>query len=234
MYHLSESWYLEGSADTERKRYLLLAYLHSVRTDLDAFRIAPAYPDIERRMEAWKSTLAMLREKQYELRTTSFSVNGTFPFVLRTSHTPDDHNFDHILEVLDEAVYHGMTYLDESRNRYHEAECRLQIEPVGIRSPYQDEGFWILHREGSHSYSAFQYRIGPHLPLPVPMRAVTVTPAMEWSTGLMEPDSQIMRRLRQPHWPNPAVFRVDIRAPLEYREAVLPLLQIRFARGVDA
>lgn len=231
MYPLSESWYLEGRPDPERKRYLLMAYLHSIRTDMSSLQIAPAYPDIERRMSGWKFLLQRLKSQQALLAKEIYDTSGPMQMTIRKTEIREDQSMDHVLTLLEEALTLGQSYLSLARSCYHDLKKELRIETVGLYPASTEEGYWVLHQEGTGEYSAYAYRLGPHLPVPIPERQVNTTPIATWQTTLVETDAQIMRRFRKPDWPNPAVFRVEIRRSLPQENTIIPLLQFRFASG---
>jgi hypothetical protein len=159
MTKLQENWLTDGLLDFEYKKYVLLAYLQSVKA---SFLEQKLYPEFNELILHYRNLLKLRDQKEL--------LNEQFPKELdaidREKLTLSYRKMledDEFMKVIEELVHFALpmvkSHLEAGKELYEFVEEHLEVVPVGIWSLYADEGFVLLTEQNKSYLNAYNYKM---------------------------------------------------------------------------
>jgi len=222
---LKENWLTEGLMDFEYKKYILLAYLTSVKQN---FKSAMLYPHLSDLVFHYQNLLALKENKQM--------LNSHFPKELSKADLDtirleykkmvEDDEFMKVLEdIVLYAVPQFKKMLEEGKNIYEHIEENLQISMVGLSPLRFDEGYFFLREENKREMKIFEYQITIFENATEKMRGIHTnlleTMALSLGSSLVSIKTDLIRRYKK--LPNPATYFIYSKFCFPLQESLLPV-----------
>src|SRR6478609_8732914 len=132
MNELNKNWITEGLMDFEYKKYVLLAYLNTVKSNFDALKLYPFLSDL---LFHYTNLLSIKENKKL--------IHENFPKEISKADfeklelvykkiVQDDNMMSEIEDIINFALPHIKDHLKSGKELYEEIEDKLEISPVGI------------------------------------------------------------------------------------------------------
>ncbi|WP_448518355.1 hypothetical protein [Rhodoflexus sp.] len=222
---LSPNWLTEQLIDFEYKKYVLLAYLQSVREELGAQKLYPAFAD-----------LIFHYQNLCHLRDHKNLLYENFP--QRISHADFERlqlvyksiiEDDEIMRVVEELVHYAIPLvggaLEEAREIYEYIENHLEISPIGITPLNTDKGYMFLSKAQSRDTYIYTYHITIFEDRHERFRGIHTQYVETAPLTLVQTYEHLKLSLakRFDRLPNPATFAVIAKVICPLEEALLPI-----------
>ncbi|MCS6968511.1 MAG: hypothetical protein RMJ44_07530 [Cytophagales bacterium] len=232
---LSPNWLTEHLIDFEYKKYVLLAYLQSVREELKAQRLYPAFADL----------IFHYRNLCY-LRDNKTLLYENFP--QRISHADFERlklvykrivEDDETMRVIEELVHFSIPLigeaLEEAREIYDYIEGHLEISPVGITPLNTDRGYMFLTKATENNTRIYTYHITVFEDHHERFRGIHTqyleTAALTLTQTYEHLKLNLARRFA--HLPNPATFAVIAKISCPLEESLLPIARRALVKHIS-
>lgn len=159
MAHLANNWFTQHPVDAEHKRYILLGFLKKLRGDFERHALYPGLGELQ-----------FHYQNLMELRAKRELLIANFPKQLQGLQAADlKLVYEHILSDDDlfvelERIIQQSLPLMESSLRfgsavYEELEEQIEMEPVGVHSLYQHEGYLFLQLKNNSNLFIYRYQL---------------------------------------------------------------------------
>jgi hypothetical protein len=225
MKKLDPNWLTEGLIDFEYKKYVLLAYLKSVKDEFNGRKLYPFLAD-----------LIFHYQNLLQIRENKKLIYDNFP--QRISHADfqklqlaykriveDDEAMREIGDIVQFAIPRINGLLANGKEIYEEIEHQLELNPVGLLPMYPGEGYLLLCEYLMSQVRIYQYQITIFENTGEKYRGINTEFVGTVRKGLGETYENIkiglVRQYR--HLPNPAAFVVVAKVPCPLEESLLPI-----------
>jgi len=222
---LPVNWLTEGLIDFEYKKYLLLAYLQTARTEFAHQRLYPVFSDL---LMHYRNLLQVKEHKKlvYEQFPERISRADFEKLELVYEKiVEDDETMQQIEEIIQFAAPLFSETVEEGKELYEFVERHLEISPVGITPMYHNEGYLFLDAYPGKETQVYVYRITVFENLHEKYRGISTEHLQTVRRGLAQTHEhlkvQLVRERQQ--LPNPATFVVVAKVPLPLEQALLPI-----------
>jgi hypothetical protein len=232
MMTLSTNWFVEGWQDFEYKKYVLLAYLQSVKQAFDQSLLYPVFADLMdhyQNLQAFRQRIERLERQfprelsalDWEQHQVVYSPAATDDEALRTSQ-----------EIVAYALPRLHASLQEGHALYASVDAQIEIDRVGLLPLRDEEGYLLLRAAGRPEVSAYRYRFTVIERAQEGHRAIHTEWMGDFPLGVAQSLSSIKHALvrRQPFLPNPATFAVSAKLPLPLEAAIMPVAKRKLVR----
>ena len=147
MEKLDKNWLTKDNTDFEYKKYILLAYLKTVKEHFDEKKIYPYLSDCLEEFRSLKDLLDQ-KDKMTPKELTSIDVKN-MELVYTTI---EDEVFIQIQKLINYALRKLKGTIEEGRKIFDKIEKNITFKPVGIETEYKDDGYLILTSNTSIVY----------------------------------------------------------------------------------
>jgi hypothetical protein len=235
MMTLSPNWLTEHLIDFEYKKYVLLAYLQSVRKELGVQKLYPAFTD-----------LIFHYRNLCHLRDNRNLLYENFP--QRISHTDFERlklvyksivEDDETMRVIEELVNYAIPLvedtLEEAREIYDHIEQQLEISPVGITPLNTNKGYMFLSKAQSRDTMVYTYQITIFEDRHERFRGIHTAYLETASITLTQTYEQLKLSLarRFTQLSNPATFAVIAKIACPLEESLLPIARRALVKHIS-
>ena len=229
---LSLNWFTEGLLDLEYKQYVLLGYLHEVRTHFGRTELYPAFADLiehYRNLERYRQAQQQLAD-QFPKRLLGFTRRP--PQVQYEA--PDANALAEIDQIVDSALELMAPAVHEGKDIYEAVDRELHVEPVGLVPLYKQAGY-VFVRSGTphcthiYGFEATVFDSGGERYGGIHLEALE-TREHSRLHSYEQIKLELIRQRRE--LPNPAAYAVETTRPLPLHETVLPMVKRRLIRYV--
>lgn len=225
MSKLSAKWLTENLIDFEYKKYILLAYLNSVKGNFDEKRI---YPDLAEVREHYLNSLSLVEKKALFQRLIPKQVNGVdwenLTFKYEDLPMAND-ALKEIEEILDYALPRFQAAISVGSEIYEEIANNMTISPLGIIPLYKDEGYFFIHFHYSGETKVYQYRLSlfdSHKNEQPRLNTTFVDSfSMSYTKTFTSIKLQLLKENKQ--LPNPATYLLEAKNEYPLHESLLPI-----------
>jgi hypothetical protein len=158
MKKLSVDWLTSGLMDFEYKKYLLLAYLQEVRREFGEVKLYPALSDL---VFHYQNLLNVKKNKTllYEQFPQIISKADFERLTLEYEKIVKD---DELMQVIEEIILFALPELKrvmkEGEDIYKYVEEHMVLSPVGIEPLRNEEGYLLLHFDGTEAVQVYLYQ----------------------------------------------------------------------------
>lgn len=235
MERLSENWISEGWIDFEYKKYLLLAYLKNVD---EKFREVKLYPPLAELIKHY--------EKLTHFDKNRHQIKLAFPkemegldfehFKIKYKNRVEEGD---VMKELGDIVNYSMPkikkQIEEGKGIYDFIESHMVIEPIGITSLYQKEGYALLTFEKGKEVFIYRYTINLFQNSVDSFRGIALRFIEAVKTGLVNTYDNIkmdlVKKFRD--LPNPSAWRIHSHQTVPLEECLLPISKRLLLRHVE-
>jgi hypothetical protein len=232
MKQLDSDWLTKGLIDFEYKKYQLLGYLNSVRTDFDARLL---YPPLSELYTHYQSLVSIKKNKQCLKDSFPKEIIGTdadkAEFMYQ-SLMGDDVLMHEIEEILEFAIPQMGNGLNLGRELYEEVEQSLHIEPIGLEPIYTDAGYILLNQLPDKQVQVYQYDITIFHHANEKYRGIHTKKVETFTQSISNSVNAMKLGLikKYPELPNPATYLIQTDINYPEKETVMPVAQLALVR----
>lgn len=156
---LSKDWLTQGLIDFEYKKYVLLAYLKTVKDSFDKVLLYPFMADLVfhyRNLMAVKENKSLIRESFP--REISLEELRKLELVYRQM-IEDDAVMSELESIIEFAIPKIKDSLKEGSLIYEYVESQCEIAPVGVTPLYAKEGYLFVTLPPQKETNVYRYQV---------------------------------------------------------------------------
>jgi len=224
MKELDKNWITEGLIDFEYKKYILLAYLKTVRESFDAKKLYPFLSDL---LFHYKNLLSIKENKQL--------IHENFPKEISQADfekleliykeiVQDDVIMAELEIIISFSLPKMKDHLQNGKEIYEEIEDNLSISPVGISPLYPDEGYLLFYMNDRET-RVYEYQITLFENADEKFRGVHTSFLETFTKGIGITFESIKVDLIKKYkkLPNPATYLINSKIHVPFDESLLPI-----------
>jgi hypothetical protein len=235
MKKLQVNWLSDGLIDFEYKKYLLLDYLQSVKTEFDGQRLYPVFSEL---IMHYQNLLQLKENKKlvYEQFPQQISRSDFEKLELVYQKMVED---DETMQELEDIIQFATPLFSEAVNTgkeiYQTVERHLEITPVGITPMYFSEGYLFLEEYWSQETKIYFYKITIFKNTYEQYRGIHThyLDTVRRSLSLTYENLKLQLARSNHEFPNPATFAVIARARFPFEHSVLPIAKRALVKYVS-
>lgn len=235
MEKLSKDWLTQGLIDFEYKKYLLLAYLQSVKKAFDKVELYPFLADLVfhyRNLIAVKENKALIRESfPKEISLEEFKK-------LELSYremVEDDDIMSQLESIIEFAIPQIKDSLEEGTVIYEYVESQCEISPVGVTPLYANEGYLFVTQPPEKETRVYRYQVSIFEDSKEQLRSlntqliesVNKNPLYTYESIKLD----LIRKYKD--LPNPAAFLLLSRMKFPFAETLMPVAKRLFVKHLS-
>lgn len=219
------NWLTEGLIDFEYKKYLLLAYLQTAKSEFAQQRLYPVFSDL---IMHYRNLLQVKEHKKlvYEQFPQRISRADFEKLELVYEKiVEDDETMQQIEDIIQYASPLFSETLEEGKELYDFVERHLEISPVGITPMYHNEGYLFLDAFPGKETQVYMYRITVFENTYEKYRGINTEHLQTVRRGLSQTHENLKVQLvrERQELPNPATFVIVAKVPLPLESSLLPI-----------
>ena len=225
MNDLNKNWLTEGLIDFEYKKYILLAYLNTVKMNFNERKLYPFLSDL---LFHYQNLLTLKENKQIfhenfpkEISQADFDKLK----ILYTEIVKDDKIMLEIEDILSYSIPKLKEHVIEGKEIYENIEAKMSISPVGVSPLYNDNGYLFIYIEKSREAQVFEYQMTIFERADEKYRGVHTMfiESMTKTIGNTFESLKIGLIKKYKKLPNPATFLIDSKIDCPFDETILPI-----------
>ena len=159
MRNLSDNWISEGWVDFEYKKYLLLAYLKEVEKEFKSVKLYPPLAELIKHHQK----LEELNKNRHQLKASFPREIDSVNFKKAAIHYKNKTEEDEVMKQLGDIIAYALPQIkkqiEEGKSIYDFIEDQMEIEPVGLSSIYQKEGYALVSNGCSKDILVYRYKV---------------------------------------------------------------------------
>ncbi len=232
MEKLPKDWLTEGLIDFEYKKYILLAYLQTVKKSFDRVELYPFLADLifhYRNLQAIKENKALIRESfPKELSLEEFKR-----LELRYRELVED---DGIMAELESVIEFALPQIRDSVEEgtiiYDYVESKCEIAPVGVTPLYANEGYLFVTQPPETETNVFRYQVSIYEDSKEQLRSLNTVFVESVDKHSFYPYEQVKLDLIKKYrdMPNPAAYLLLSRMRFPFAETLMPVAKRLFIK----
>ncbi len=159
MNQLKHDWLTEGLIDYEYKKYILLAYLKDIRNRFNMTELYPFLSELVmhyRNLQRIKADKELIYENFPRLLSRADFQKLEFTYQKMVN---DDDIMNEIEEILSFAIPAIEKAINEGKELHEFVEENMELEPVGICSIYENEGYLLINQAESTNVQVYRYQV---------------------------------------------------------------------------
>ncbi len=232
---LENNWLTEGLIDFEYKKYVLLAYLKNIRQN---FRVNKLYPFL--------SDLISHYQHLKSLQKNKIMLSNQFPVALNLEELmvqklkfdrmiKDDEVSQELEDIIVFSIDKMQDTMKAGREIYEIVEGNMEINPIGLTSLYQNEGYLFIDHSGKSSFYIYQYKITVFEGSTDKYRGIHTTLVDRVKKSISVTYDQMRLKLVQKNkdLPNPATYLISSKFTYPLEETILPVAKRLLVRYVN-
>lgn len=222
---LDNNWLTQGLIDFEYKKYVLLAYFKTVRESFKSIQLYPFLSDLVfhyRNLQNLKDNKSLLRDAfPKELSTEGIrNMEMNYKKIIE-----DDDVMQELESIMDFALPHFKSSLDEGSFIYEYVESQCEIAPIGLTSLYKNEGYLFVAQPPENETIVYRYQMTLFDESHHTMRSIQTHHVMSVQRSLINTYENIKRGLIKQftELPNPCAYLVTSRLKFPYQQTLMPV-----------
>jgi hypothetical protein len=235
MEKLSKDWLTQGLIDFEYKKYVLLAYLQTVKKSFGKVELYPFLADLVfhyRNLVAVKENKALIRESfpkelsLEEIRKLELSYREL---------VEDDRIMNELESIIDFAIPHIKTSLEEGTVIYEYVESNLEISPVGVTPLYANEGYLFVTQPPEKETNVYRYQVSIFEDSKEQLRSLNTQFVESVDKSILNTYERIKLDLIKKYkdMPNPAAFLMLSKLKVPFTETLMPVAKRLFVKHIS-
>jgi hypothetical protein len=235
MEKLSNDWLTQGLIDFEYKKYVLMAYLQTVKSSFEKVELYPFLADLVfhyRNLQALKQNKALIRESfPKELSLEEFK-----DLELRYREIVED---DNVMSELESIINFALPQIKDSLNEgtfiYEYVESQCEIAPIGVTPLYAREGYLFVTVPPEKETSIYRYQMSIFEGSQEQLRSLNTefiecvekTPMNTYERLKLD----LVRKFKD--MPNPAAYLILSRMKFPFLETLMPVAKRLFVKHIS-
>lgn len=222
---LNDNWLTEGLIDFEYKKYVLLAYLKSVRESFGKVELYPYLSDIVFHyrnivsLQSNKSGLTDNFPKELSLEKLELLELSYRQMIA------DDAIMREIEAIMEFAIPHMKEHLDEGASIYEFVESKCELSSIGVVPLYAREGYMFMTQPPEAETSIYRYQVSVVHSNSEGMHELQTkfigTTNYDLSNSYENMKLELIRKYTD--LPNPAAFLVLAKMKFPYQQTLVPV-----------
>ena len=234
MKKLQPDWFTQNWLDAEYQKYVLMAYLQTVRHNFDAHKLCPDLPDLRdhydngMRFSRGKGTLNAAFPKRVS------HVTGPPPRIEYKSEVMDDEFMTELDAIMDFALPRFQAMLTEGQQHWADIAGTLTLAPVGLLPLRPEEGYLLLNATNQAETQVYYFCLTLYSEQEPGGRVVQLkfVEAVRKSLAMTFENMKLDLIRRHRDLPNPATFMLESQRTYPVQETLLPIARQLLARAV--
>lgn len=235
MEKLSKDWLTQGLIDFEYKKYLLLAYLQTVKKSFGRVELYPFLADLVfhyRNLLDVKENKTLIRESfPKEISIEEFKK-------LELSYrelVQDDSIMSELESIIEFAIPHIKDSLQEGSVIYEYVESQCEISPIGLTPLYANEGYLFVTQPPEKETVVYRYQVSIFEGSKEQLRSLNTQFIESVSKNPLNTYERIKLDLikRYKDLPNPAAFLVLSKMKFPMSETLMPVAKRLFVKHIS-
>lgn len=235
MDRLPKDWLTQGLIDFEYKKYLLLAYLKTVKESFTRVELYPFMADLVfhyRNLMAVKENKTLLKESfPREISLEEFKkLELSYRQMIE-----DDSIMAELESIIEFAIPHIEGSLKEGSVIYEYVESQCEISPVGVTPLYANEGYLFVAQPPLNETNIYRYQVSIFEDSQEQLRSLNTqfvehvekSPFYTYENLKLD----LIRRYRD--MPNPAAFLVTSKMKFPFSETLMPVAKRLFVKHLS-
>jgi hypothetical protein len=235
MERLSKDWLTQGLIDFEYKKYVLMAYLQTVKNSFGKVELYPFLADLVfhyRNLQALKENKALIRESfPKEISLEEFKK-------LEISYREmiaDDTVMSELESIINFALPLIKDSLQEGSVIYEYVESKCEISPIGVTPLYAKEGYLFVTQPPEKETTIYRYQMSIFEASQEQLRSLNtelidrVEKNMVMTYESLKLD--LIRKFKD--LPNPAAYLILARMKFPFTETLMPVAKRLFVKHIS-
>jgi hypothetical protein len=235
MEKLPNDWLTQGLIDFEYKKYVLLAYLQTVRSSFNRVELYPFLGDLVfhyRNLIAVKENQKLIRESfPKEISLEDFQkLELTYRQMIE-----DDAVMSELESIIEFAIPQIKDSLNEGSVIYEYVESKCEISPVGVTPLYANEGYLFVTQPPEKETSVYRYQVSIFNDSQEQLRSLNTQFVDRVEKSLVNTYESIKLDLIRKYqdMPNPATFLILSRMKFPLSETLMPVAKRLFVKHIS-
>ena len=235
MEKLPNDWLTQGLIDFEYKKYVLLAYLQTVKNSFNQVQLYPFLGDLVfhyRNLIAVKENQKLIRESfPREISVEDFQkLELTYRKLIE---------HDAVMTELESIIEFAIPQIKESLNEgsviYEYVESKCEISPVGVTPLYASEGYLFVTQPPERETNVYRYQVSIFNDSQEQLRSLNTQFVDCVSRSLVNTYENIKLDLirRYQDLPNPATFLILSKMKFPLTETLMPVAKRLFVKHIS-
>ncbi|MEJ1240201.1 hypothetical protein WBG78_18820 [Chryseolinea sp. T2] len=235
MEKLSQDWLTQGLIDFEYKKYVLMAYLQTVRKSFGRVELYPFLADLVfhyRNLQALRDNKALLRESFPK----ELSLEEIKTLELRYREMIND---DTVMSELESIISFALPQIKDSLQEgsviYEYVESQCQISPVGVTPLYAKEGYLFVTEPPEKETTIYRYQMSIYEGSQEQLRSLNTkfiervekNPANTYERLKLD----LVKKFKD--LPNPAAYLILARMKFPFTETLMPVAKRLFVKHIS-
>ncbi|NJM26436.1 MAG: hypothetical protein HC859_14115 [Bacteroidia bacterium] len=232
---LSKDWLTQGLIDFEYKKYVLLAYLKTVKASFDRIELYPFLADLVfhyRNLMAVKENKELIRDafpkeiSLEELRKLELSYQQL---------VEDDGVMSELGSIIEFAIPQIKGSLKEGSVIYDFVESKCEISPVGVTPLYAKEGYLFVTQHPERETSVYRYQMSIFEDSQEQLRSLNTMFVETFSKTPATTYERLKLDLIKNYsdLPNPAAYLILSKAKFPFSETLMPVAKRLFVKHLS-
>lgn len=222
---LQDNWLTEGLIDFEYKKYLLLAYLTSVRNSFSKVELYPYLGDL---VFHYRNLLALQQNKSLIVENFPKELSVEKLKMLELSYRKiiqDDVVMQEIESIMEFAIPQLRGHLEEGTSLYDFVESKCELSSIGVVPLYAHEGYMFMTQPPEKETTIYRYLVTVYPNSAEPLRGLQTQFICTTAYSLAHTYESIkMDLVRQfADLPNPAAFLVHSKMKFPFQQTLVPV-----------
>lgn len=235
MEKLSKDWLTQGLIDFEYKKYVLMAYLQTVKNSFGKVELYPFLADLVfhyRNLQALKENKALIRESfPKELSLEEFKkLEITYREMIE-----DDSVMSELESIINFALPQIKDSLQEGSVIYEYVESQCEISPIGVTPLYAKEGYLFVTQPPEKETNIYRYQMSIFEGSQEQLRSLNT----EFIERVEKNPLNTYERLKLDlirkfkDLPNPAAYLILARMKFPFAETLMPVAKRLFVKHIS-
>ncbi len=235
MEQLSKDWLTQGLIDFEYKKYVLLAYLKTVKTSFSKVELYPFMGDLVfhyRNLMAVKENKALIKESfPKEISLEEFKkLELSYRQMIE-----DDSVMSELESVIDFAIPKIKDSLQEGSVIYELVEAQCEIAPIGVTPLYAKEGYLFVTQPPEKETNVYRYQMSIFEQSHEQLRSLNTEFIQRMTRSTSNTYESIKLELikKFKDLPNPATYLILSRMKFPFTETLMPVAKRLFVKHIS-
>jgi hypothetical protein len=235
MEKLSKDWLTQGLIDFEYKKYVLLAYLQTVKKSFSKVELYPFLADLVfhyRNLVALKENKSLFREsfpKELSLEEIK-KLELSYRELIE-----DDRIMNELESIIEFAIPQINDSLKEGSMIYEYVESNLEISPIGVTPLYANEGYLFVTQPPEKETNVYRYQVSIFEDSKEQLRSLNTQFIESVDKNLLNTYERIKLDLIKKYkdLPNPAAFLMLSKLKVPFSETLMPVAKRLFVKHIS-
>jgi hypothetical protein len=235
MEKLSKDWLTQGLIDFEYKKYLLLAYLKTVKDSFDRVELYPFMGDLVfhyRNLLAVKENKTLIKESfPKEISLEEFKkLELSYRKLIE-----DDAIMNELESIIEFSIPQIKDSLQEGSVIYEYVQSQCEISPVGVTPLYAKEGYLFVTQPPEKETRVFRYQVSIFEDSQEQLRSLNTEFVECVEKNLQNSYERIkLDLIRKFHdLPNPAAYLILSKMKFPFTETLMPVAKRLFVKHIS-